>query len=400
MNSEAVKKRASGFVNLVSRALAANANGEPHHLKIRHEAEDADKNYRVGVRKLDRHRLGLEERIEEVLKTLQRWEAERLRAVKTGMSTWFGLILGSTLSIVLLQYQGTLANLPKSFEPSLERSSTLIASYNPDSDLTALIERYRTGPFRPDPQVYESVAHDESDVVFGIDLRKWSAGGWTPLAAGGGDDKQVIPSVVTALLAGLSEAYKKIPEDAGMSLVCIYPSCADFLIEKRKSWIYEVPLPSVHHLREALNAIPPEEAIPAELFEKYDAPVIAGTIKLWALELDPPIALYEGWDELRKLYPTVGAANKAEGDAEEQRIKDLGVTLQRLPRIHLYVLDAIVSHIRQFVLCSKHLLDILNTSCRLIQATKVDEDDEIFITKLALSIGRGTIFCVLSEHVS
>lgn len=111
-------------------------------------------------------------------------------------------------------------------------------------------------------------------------------------------------------------------------------------------------MPAVHHLRETLNAIPPEEPIPAEVIAKYDPPVIASAIKLWALELDPPLALYEGWDDFRKLYPTVGssAAAKTDGEnTEEQRIKDLSAALQRLPRVHLYALDAIVSHLKTWV---------------------------------------------------
>jgi hypothetical protein len=112
-----------------------------------------------------------------------------------------------------------------------------------------------------------------------------------------------------------------------------------------------VPLPAVHHLREALNAVPLEEPVPAEVFAPYDAPVIAGAVKLWLLELDPPLALWEGWDDIRKIYPAVGAAAKSEsGDAEAQRITDLGTALQRLPKVHLYVLDAIVSHLRRYVL--------------------------------------------------
>lgn len=113
-----------------------------------------------------------------------------------------------------MQYQGTLANLPKTLEPSIERSATLIAAYQPESDLTALIERYRTGPFRPDAQVYESVSHDESDVVFGIDLRKWAEGGWNTLTSGE-EKKELIPPVVTALLEALKDAYEKLPDDAG-----------------------------------------------------------------------------------------------------------------------------------------------------------------------------------------
>ncbi|KAL9713703.1 Rho-GTPase-activating protein 8 [Leucoagaricus gongylophorus] len=335
-----IAKRTGAFVNLVSKALAANANGEPTHVRARQDAEEADRNYRIAVRKFDRQRLRLEEKVEETLKVLQHWESERLQAIKT----------------VLLQFQGTLANLPKAVYPSIERQATLIAAYQPESDLTALIERYRTGPFRPDPQISESFAHEESDVVFGIDLRKWAEGGWFTLTSGE-EKKDIIPLVVTALLNGLDEAYPKMPNDD----------------EKRKTWIYEVPLLAVHYLREALNAIPPDQPIPAELLTKYDAPVLASTLKLWALELDPPLALYEGWDEFRKLYPSVGASSTVtDGQVlEAERLKNVASALQKLPRAHLYVLDAIVKHL-------KSLMDI----------TLVKESNEVFITKLALSFGR------------
>ena len=72
------------MVNVVTKALNANPQNEPAYIRLRQEADEADKVYRVSVRKLDRQRLGLEERIEEMLKTLQRWEMERLGAVKTG----------------------------------------------------------------------------------------------------------------------------------------------------------------------------------------------------------------------------------------------------------------------------------------------------------------------------
>ncbi|TFY76207.1 hypothetical protein EWM64_g7805, partial [Hericium alpestre] len=279
----------------------------------------------------------LEERIEEALKTLQKWEADRLQAVKT----------------VLLQYHGTLSNLPRALERSLERSTTFISAFMPESDLTALIERYRTGPFRPRPQLYESVAHDESDVLFGIDLRKWAEGGWSALHSGE-EKKETVPPVLTALLEGLERAYAKLESDA----------------EKRRTWIYEVPLPAVHHLREALNAVPAEQPLPIEITQKYDAPVLASTVKLWALELDPPLALWEGWDEIRRLYPYVG---KDEAK-EKEHLEALQTALLRFPKVHLYVLDAIVGHLR-------HLMD----------TTQVEETDEVYITKLALSIGRTVV---------
>ncbi|KAG6854255.1 hypothetical protein C0991_008948 [Blastosporella zonata] len=355
VKAEAVIKQAGGnFVSLVSKVLNNANSGEPAYVKARNDADIADNAYRLAVRKLDRQRLALEERLEETLKLLQRWETERLRAIKT----------------VLLQYQGTLANLPKSLEPSLERQTTLVASYQPENDLNALIERYRTGPFRPDAQVYESVAHNESDVVFGIDLRRWAEGGWHALTTGE-EKKELVPPVLTALLEGLQDAYKRLPDDAGESYSC---RCRKFR-QRRKSWIYEVPLPAVHHLRETLNVLPIDQPIPADVVSRYDAPVIASAIKLWILELDPPLAHYEGWDDLRKLYPTVGSSAAKEAEkSHEDHIQSLSTALQRLPRAHLYVLDLVVKHLRT-----------------LIESTTVNEGNEVYITKLALSIGRTII---------
>jgi hypothetical protein len=59
-------------------------NAQPPHLRARQEAREADITYRTAVRRADRERLALEDRIEETLKLLQRWEMDRLRAVKDG----------------------------------------------------------------------------------------------------------------------------------------------------------------------------------------------------------------------------------------------------------------------------------------------------------------------------
>ncbi|EKM49960.1 uncharacterized protein PHACADRAFT_264420 [Phanerochaete carnosa HHB-10118-sp] len=343
--AENVAKRTAGFASLVTKALNQNQAGEAPYVRARREAESADNEYRIAVRKLDRQRLGLEERIEDTLKTLQKWELDRLRAVKT----------------VLGQYQACLESLSKGTTPSLERSSTLIASYQPESDLKALIEQHRTGPFRPNAHVYESVTHDESDVVFGIDLRKWADSGFwsTNSWASSPEQRDMIPPVLTALFGALTEAYSKLPGD----------------VEKRKTWIYEVPLVASHHLRETLNAVSATQAIPDDALAKYDAPVIASAVKLWALELDPPLCMYESWDEFRKLYPTAGAMNPDEQPSEEQHIQELQAALQKLPRIHLIVLDTLL----------KHLRDLIDSTA------EGDEPNDVYINKLALGLGRAIL---------
>lgn len=74
------------------KQINAGHDGQPPHVRARIEAHEADETYRQGVRRLDRLRLALEDDIEESLKTLQRMETERLRAVKTGASDLPGTI--------------------------------------------------------------------------------------------------------------------------------------------------------------------------------------------------------------------------------------------------------------------------------------------------------------------
>jgi len=53
-----------------------------------------------------------------------------------------------------------------------------------------------------------------------------------------------------------------------------------------------------------LNSVPDGQDIPVDIFEKYDAPILASGLKLWLLELEPPLGLYDAWDEFRRIYPS------------------------------------------------------------------------------------------------
>jgi hypothetical protein len=214
-------KRSGTLANFVMKQIKSG-NTQPPHVRAREEAIEADETYRQGVRQLDRQRLALEDRIEESLKLLQRWELERLRAVKDGKNVLTSYEVKKCSSFrfhfpVLLKYHASLANLSSSIQPSIERASTLIASYQPDSDLNALIERYRTGPFRPTAQVYESVSHDGTDVIFGIDLRRWAGdSGWAAVRVPEDEKKKdSIPQILSSLLQALDIAYAKLGSDDG-----------------------------------------------------------------------------------------------------------------------------------------------------------------------------------------
>ncbi|KZT59900.1 hypothetical protein CALCODRAFT_466345 [Calocera cornea HHB12733] len=340
-SASSLVKRSGTVASYISSALGGHSNDRIQRMRV--EADKADHAYATAVRSLDKQRLDLEERIEHGLKVLQGWEVERLRAIKT----------------VLLQYEGTVATLSSGLQASFDRSSTLIATYKPESDLTALIERYRTGPFRPTPHVYESIAHmGPGSVSFGIDLGNWAGeGGWNALRAGTDDhkDKPAIPGVLTGLLAALEEAYSKLASDD----------------ERRKTWIYEVPLRNIHQLRDSLNRFSPDDAPPLDLLARYDAPVLASTVKLWLLELNPPLATWEGWEDIRRIYPNVGANLHEETPDHMDELKQV---LSHLPKVYLQTFDALIRHFKS-----------------LIDNTKVEEADDVYKTKLALSIGRAIV---------
>lgn len=162
------------------------------------------------------------------------------------------------------------------------------------------------------------------------------------------------------------------------------------------SWIYEVPLPNVHHLRGVLNALPFDKPVDQAVFESYDPPVLASVLKLWLLELNPPVMMWEGWEEVKKVYPAVGAEKKEqEGESLEDDLKNL---LARLPAVSLKVLDAVVKHLREYVggvinwtmVVADYFLGIYS----LVDSTKTEESDELYITKVSLSMGRSMLILV------
>jgi hypothetical protein len=92
------------------------------------------------------------------------------------------------------------------------------------------------------------------------------------------------------------------------------------------------------------------------------------------------------------ILTTASVGSTAKGDQEStderEHLEALKTALLRMPKVHLSVLDAIVLHLRALVFCFCFLSVILIVDTRLIDNTKVEESDEIYVTKLGLSIGR------------
>jgi hypothetical protein len=66
--------------------------------------------------------------------------------------------------------------------------------------------------------VYESVFHDGTDVVFGIDLVKWAGEiGWAAVRVPEDEKKKdAIPPVLSSLLQALDVSYGKLASDEGV----------------------------------------------------------------------------------------------------------------------------------------------------------------------------------------
>lgn len=188
---------------------------------------------------------------------------------------------------VLKQYDDALAKLPARLREVQKSTQLSVETYNPDADLRILIEGNRTGPFRPQPHVYESLEADLPEVNFGIDLRKWAGDtGWKAAAQVPKREKGAIPDVLSGMLKALDHFEQG--DDS----------------EKRKAWIYEVPLPEIHALRNSLNHTDLTAQDVAEVCAKFNAPVVAGAVKLYLLELNPPLLGWEGWEDAKAIYPS------------------------------------------------------------------------------------------------
>lgn len=123
--------------------------------------------YRIGVRHIAWDRLSQEERVEETLEDLQWWGND---GTPNSMH-----IPNHRPPTSFLHQPPFITNepfqiCPKSLEPSIEHSVILIASCQPQSHLLPS-SSVLTRPFRTDPHIYDLATHDESVVVFGVDLQ-------------------------------------------------------------------------------------------------------------------------------------------------------------------------------------------------------------------------------------
>lgn len=408
-------------------ASAAGTGGIAERWKrLRRDADRVETEYLQRARQLDQLRCNLEDVVSTQLSDLQKFETERLAAVKTLLSA----------------YSSAMGELHPSV---LERSSALVKSHGEPAELIKrLVSSAKTGHYRPLVEVFHPFYHDVAGshanstslsygtgwAGFGMNLNaRWRNELLTESEASGHDGSQseqgvlgssaeklptAAPLVLSHLLASLERAYEVaelwggpfVPEqDRGLDVEHINA-------EKRKAWIYDVPLASLHRCRDAIiqhvcfSAYPGSDlgaGLPAVL-DQFDPPTRAGTVKLWLAELEECLMGEENWTLVTSLYKaaeSVEAKWKADQDAGKSAdpdkptdkgqgtpspvtldpevvrtihrgvIDDLSVVLGKLSSVHLVVLDSIMSHLR-----------------KLVDSTQgTTESDQVFANKVALSLG-------------
>jgi hypothetical protein len=420
------------FMNL--RAAVGNLN-EPRHIRMRKEAEAAEQGYKDLVRQLDRARCSLEDILAEHFGIAERWESNRLRAVQR----------------VLSSFSAAFTPLLPTMSKSLQQIAIADSSLDIETALTQMVAKTRLGQYTPRAEVFQPYYHDDASSLtgaglagFGMDLVAYVraeilisentdvvADG---VRAGSGALAKGLPPIPLALAALLGSLERRYSDEAlwTKTIKDGEKKRASLLAneEKRRAWIYEVPLPSVHLCREAIishllgNSVPGAN-VGAGLDDKlkrFDAPTLAATVKLWALELADSLVPMRMWDTVVSTYHAAAEqerdafrTSKAESnnvvDAEQaedlskapenperpsneskgksraegmdpvladsirkQVLSDLEVILGRLPKIHLVCLDAIVGHLS-----------------RLIKATPTEESDSLFVNKVALSLARAIV---------
>lgn len=182
-------------VGVTNPPIFIDPSGETREERLRREAESAAKTYATFVGRLDHTRLMLEQTISEHATFLQRCELDRLRAAKA----------------VIMGFNAALASLIPKLTRTADESGVLHESFSPDSDVAALVERYRTGPFRPSPIVFHSCKGYMPQVNFGIDLSKWH----NSQNATDTDVLYDVPPILTHLLTILEKKYPTIESHSG-----------------------------------------------------------------------------------------------------------------------------------------------------------------------------------------
>jgi Domain found in Dishevelled, Egl-10, and Pleckstrin (DEP) len=207
--------------------------------KLRRESKEADEKYKGGVKRLDLLRCNLEESMMDHLKFLERCELDRLKAIRS----------------VVLDFSGAISNVIPALQSQVDNMMLYQETIQPSGDLRYMLENYRTGAYAPKIVPYENYYGSVDEQTFGVDLEARARA-----------DRKRVPLIITTLLTFLDNHYPDLEGDEA----------------RRGIWLVDVPLAATHHLRNAINN---GKAIPKDVLERYEIPIVASVLKLYLLEL-------------------------------------------------------------------------------------------------------------------
>lgn len=207
--------------------------------RLRRESREADEKYKAGVIRLDLLRCDLEESMMAHFKFLEQLELERLRLIRT----------------TVLDFSGAISNVIPALQSQVDKMMLYQETIQPLTDLRYMLENYRTGAYAPKVVPYENYYGSVDGQTFGVDLEARARA-----------DRKRVPTIITTILTFLDTHYPDLEGDKA----------------RRDIWLVDVPLSAIHHLRNAINN---GKAIPKEVLELYEIPVVASVLKLYLLEL-------------------------------------------------------------------------------------------------------------------
>lgn len=369
------KERVQDSPALAQVRAAVTGFSEPRHIRLRREAETAEKAYRESVLLHDKLRCQVEEVLFREYKLVQKWEYDRVVALQRVLVAWQKIV-------------GRVTG-----EPDVSK----ILNMNPAIHIQQLVFHFRTGPFRPAVMVFKPYYHDDMHSMvgtinggFGMDLataaKSVALQSHKPSVTGQRISLAMpnLPPVLHVLLSALQRSYAEssrwVPPNVTLSDEKVNT-------EKRRIWLYDVPLSKTHDLRHKLSDFYASDhgenvnelSAPDQMLDTVDAPVLAATVKLWLLELHSPLLTFSLWDKVVALYEanhlrlsslSQDSNNDDRKGIDEAHLRGLSTILGHLPKLHLTCLDSLVAHLY-----------------KLLKLTPTEEDDNIYLAKLGLSMG-------------
>lgn len=112
---------------------------------------------------------------------------------------------------------------------------------------------------------------------------------------------------------------------------------------RRAIWLVDVPLAATHRLRNEVNN---GKAVPSDVLEKYEVPVVASLLKLYLLELPDALVSSSLYEVVKTIYSNPATAASS---ASETRVSVLQNTLGQLRLANIVTLDAVISHFARLI---------------------------------------------------